>query len=785
MVDLNKVKASDLNVYSRLLDYICTEDDIENPASTVVSSNDRKYLATNNKNGNLISTLTTSVLAIKDDTSVENIAKELENINVNILQLRSHEPINSSANMMILLKSLPWDDSKLTLVLIEQLFKNLHILTGVELYYQMFQRLKIKKLGPGSKELNTEDFRANLQIDSLNLVESLRLLSNAKEKEFWSLCIILAMREIKMYDTVEELQALIYWDDYSENSYLDLLLSKIDKQILGEEERIVYCQGLLLRGTKQDYRTVISLIEKDIDDKSGNINLYLKNIVIEACEKSQDEKQMYSICHKLLKSLNDYEVLLKYVCTYLSLNKSSTKQELVKTLEEEFPHFIKTRNFRLIKVYLDYKIDGQFGNLNNYLDVYNDKLCCIPDLSSLVPKDTLLHSLMEYDSSPTRDYNIYQITKTKENLSKIDESIDYQEITIVDKLNNKTSFKINEYLDILSMLKDLSQNHPESFQFKLLKMVVYNNLTLYKKASACYDELSIKNLQKLSMDSLINNFIPESSPKTDISGVDEVSNFGYILSLTLEKKSYSKFASLLKFAIKLNNSNVALLKHLNSIRRQRFFGNKQYRGVLNSLVGPLLKHGIESTKDDALFLPHDLIGKWDYSSNENELWYALLNEFYIMKSLDGGALKYERIIRIISQEKLSTQYESGNQLLKWQFEFFEKYSQISDDNEKIVSFLEQVAIPDVLAGSANLKSDQQPWQILDNYIRVLETFKTLDSIKKFQNNKALKAKIKPLLKKVREENCKVIEAYTSYFEDATDFEIRQLVNTQVHLVQSL
>lgn len=785
MIDSNKVKASDLSVYSRLLDYICAEDDSENPASTVVSSNDRKYLATNNKNKHLISQLTTALMAIKDDTSEENIAKELKNIKVNIFQLRSDEPVSSSANMMILLKTLPWDDSKLTLVLVEQLFKNLQNLTGVGLYHQVFQKLRMKKLGPGSKELNIEDFRANLQIDSLNLVESLRILSNAQEKEFWSLCIILAMKELKMYETVEELQELIYWDDHVENSYLDSLLKKIDKQNLNEEERIIYCQSLLLRGTNQDYTTVISLITKDIDNKSGNINLYLKNIVIEACQKSQDEKQMFLICKKLLKSLNDYDVLLKYVSTYMSLHSSATKQEIVKMLEEEFPRFIKTRNFRLIKVYLDYKIDGKFDNLSNYLDIYNDKLCCIPDLTSLVPKDTLLHSLLEYDSAPTRDYNVYQISKTTENLLRINESVDYQETTVVEKLNNEKSLKINEYVDILNTLNDLSQAYPETFQFKLLKMVLYSNLTLYKKASACYEELSIKNLQKLSMDSLINNFIPESTPKTDVSVVDEVSNFGYILSLTLEKKSYSKFSGLLTFAIKLNNSNVALLKHLKAIRRQRFFGNRQYKGVLNIIVGTLLTYGIKNTKDESLVLPDGLIDGWDYSRNEKELWYALLNEFYILKSLDGGTSKYERTIRVLSQEKLCVEYESSNQLLKWQFQFFKNYSQISDNNEKILSFLDQVTIPDVAADSANLSSGQQPWQILDNYIRVLETFKTLDSIKKFQNNKALKTKIKPILKKIREENYKVVNAYTNYFQDATDFEIRHIINSQVQLVKSL
>ena len=101
MADINKVLPGDLNIYTRLLDYINNEDESSNPSSTVISSNDKKYLIRNNKNDNLISKLTTSVVNIKDNTSAENISKELSNINENVLQLKIDEPINSSANLMI------------------------------------------------------------------------------------------------------------------------------------------------------------------------------------------------------------------------------------------------------------------------------------------------------------------------------------------------------------------------------------------------------------------------------------------------------------------------------------------------------------------------------------------------------------------------------------------------------------------------------------------------------------------------------------------------------------
>ncbi|OBA24900.1 hypothetical protein HANVADRAFT_4284 [Hanseniaspora valbyensis NRRL Y-1626] len=786
MADINKVLPGDLNIYTRLLDYINNEDESTNPSSTVISSNDKKYLIRNNKNDNLISKLTTSVVNIKDNTSAENISKELSNINENVLQLKIDEPINSSANLMILLKSLPWDDSRLTLLIIEQLFKNLSFLTGVELYYEVFQKLKMKKLGVNNKELDIDDFRGNLQIDSLNLIENLRLLYAIKGKEFWSICMILAMKEIKLFDTVEELQKLIYWVDNSETSYLDTLLAKIDDKKLSEEELIVYCQALMFRGWKEDYHNIIKLINKDIDEKSGNINLYLKNIVIEACEHLEDNEQLFTIAQKLLKSLNDYKVLLKYVNVYETLHEDASKQDIVKLLDTEFNHFIETRNFRLIKVYLDHKFDNQFTSLKNYLDIFNNKLACIPDLKNLVPKDVLVDALNLYEPSSTRDFNIYQLTEKRENLPNIEDSSDYQENEIDEKLNNnKILLSAEDYVNIINKLDTLSRTYPEAFQFNLLKIVIYNNLTLNEKALKVYDDLSIKNLQKLSLDSLINNVIPEPSPNNEFNVMNEISNFGYILSLTLEKETYSKFANLVKFSLDISNSNVSLFKLLKAIKKQRFFGNKQYKTILNNLINTLLKFDIKNTKDDSLVLPYNLVNQWDYSSNDKELWYSLLNEFYILKSLDGGSLKYERIIDLIKNEKLPSDYESSENLLVWQSQFFKEYSDISNDNEKILTFLNDQDISLLITKYTQELDTIQPWQILSTYVVILETFKTLDSIKKFQTNKSLKNIIKPILKKIRDENIKFIEVYSAYFEAIEDIEIKKIIDTNKKLIKSL
>lgn len=124
--------------------------------------------------------------------------------------------------------------------------------------------------------------------------------------------LILSMRSLNMFDTVEEFDKLIYWQSSNEKSLINQLLdsfTKSDYKTFTENELIVYTKFMLMI---KDYNTVIELIEKDILAKSGNINLYLKNIVVEACENIEDNDFIEKIYSSLLISLNDYQVLRKY-----------------------------------------------------------------------------------------------------------------------------------------------------------------------------------------------------------------------------------------------------------------------------------------------------------------------------------------------------------------------------------------------------------------------------------------------------------------------------------------
>lgn len=418
------------------------------------------------------------------------------------------------------------------------------------------------------------------------------------------------------------------------------------------------------------------------------------------------------------------------------------------------------------------------------MDIFHNKPCCIADVGSLVSNEVLIAALKTYESSPARDFNLYKLTK-EEGLSSLGDSLDFQQYQIIDDLDSQKSLNMAVCGDILAKLEKLSQDNSETFQFRLLQMVLYNSLSLYKESNDIYHGLQIKNMQKLSLDSFLTNIIPLSTPENNISLVEELNNFDYILSLCLEKKTYSKFSGLVKFAIKLNNSNVVVFKYLEKIKKQRFFGNKQYRDVLNKCIATLLEFGIENTKDDELELPFTLTNQWDYSSNTDELWYCLLKEFYILKSLEGGSFKYERIIDVIENEKMSSNYQSPDNLVRWQFDFFKEYSGISNDNDKIAIFLDEIQVPFLDDSTENLGSFNQPWQILNAYITVLETFKTLDSIKKFQNNKTLKSKIKPILRKIRDHSSKFEAAYLDFFANCSDKEIQKSIESNIKLVKSL
>ncbi|CAI8507859.1 unnamed protein product [Hanseniaspora opuntiae] len=315
----NRAHPDDINVYGRLLQYIGYDEDTLDQNTTVISSNDKKFLTTKNKNNNLVSKLTTALIDIKNDTSSDNINKVLQHINQDILKLDSSEAIDSPTNRMILANVIPWDDSRL-------------------------------KLGM-KRGFEEEQFMELLQYRTFDILEALKMTLSDKGKKFWSMTLILSMRSLNMFDTVEEFDKLIYWQSSNEKSLINQLLdsfTKSDYKTFTENELIVYTKFMLMI---KDYNTVIELIEKDILAKSGNINLYLKNIVVEACENIEDNDIIEKIYSSLLISLNDYQVLRKY--TDLLIKKGKSKVEIVEEyLNTKFEHFANTRNFKLIKVYL-------------------------------------------------------------------------------------------------------------------------------------------------------------------------------------------------------------------------------------------------------------------------------------------------------------------------------------------------------------------------------------------------------------------------------------------------
>lgn len=746
----NRAHPDDINVYGRLLQYIGYDEDTLDQNTTVISSNDKKFLTTKNKNNNLVSKLTTALIDIKNDTSSDNINKVLQHINQDILKLDSSEAIDSPTNRMILANVIPWDDSKLSLTIIESLFQHIRDLTNNAEYFKIFQYLRIKKLGM-KRGFEEDQFMELLQYRTFDILEALKMTLSDKGKKFWSMTLILSMRSLNMFDTVEEFDKLIYWQSSNEKSLINQLLdsfTKSDYKTFTENELIVYTKFMLMI---KDYNTVIELIEKDILAKSGNINLYLKNIVVEACENIEDNDIIEKIYSSLLISLNDYQVLRKY--TDLLIKKGKSKVGIVEEyLNTKFEHFANTRNFKLIKVYLDYKFfskDNKYDFIDNYLISYHNKPCVYPDLLNLVPKDMLIEHLMKYESSPERDFTVFKLNGDKDmDLPDLKQSIDYKEYKFSQTLNNFDLKQVDE--------------SESTYKFKLLKMIHLNSLGLYSLAKKVYVDLSIKNVQQVGLNYLLNDILPTNQQSSDLDFTfDELDNYGYVLTLALQKGNYSKFDGLLKFMFDLGNSNVMMYKQLHFIQKQRFFGNnKNYRTQFINTVLSMLRFGISETKDMSLSLPGDLINRWDFSSDTDTLWKNIYLEILILKALDNGSLKYEYILSLVEQK--FSQSSNTKDALNWQIGFFREYSLIATDNAKVVDFLKAIDFKETLE---NFECEGKiPYEILMRYVDVLKTIKTLSSTKKFQNNKSLKNEIKNVLTLVRSHSESFTNMYITQME---------------------
>lgn len=768
----NRAHPDDSNVYGRLLQYIGYDEDTLDQNTTVISSNDKKFLTSKNKNNNLVSKLTTALIDIKNDTSNDNINKVLQHINKDILKLEPSEAIDSPTNKMILANIIPWDDSKLSLTIIESLFQHIRDLTDNAEYFKIFQYLRIKKLGM-KRGFDEDQFMEMLQYKTFDILEALKMTLSDKGKKFWSMTLILSMKSLNMFDTLEEFDKLIYWQTSNEKSLINQLLetfTKSDYKTFSENELIVYTKFMLMM---KEYKTVIELIEKDILAKSGNINLYLKNIVVEACENIEDSSVIEKVYSSLLISLNDYQVLRKY--TDLLMKKGKSKMEIVdKYLNTKFEHFVNTRNFKLIKVYLDYKFfskDNKYDYIDDYLKSYHNKPCVYSDLLNLVPKDMLIEHLMKYEPSPERDYTVFKVNGDKDmDLPNLKQSIDYKEYKFLQSLNNFDLQNVDE--------------SESTYKFKLLKMIYLNSLGLYSLAKKVYVDLSIKNVQQAGLNYLLNDILPTNQQSSDLDFTfDELDNYGYVLTLALQKGNYSKFQGLVKFMFDLGNSNVMMYKQLHFIQKQRFFGNnKNYRTQFINTVLSMLRFGISETKDLSLSLPDDLINRWDFSSETATLWKNIYLELLILKALDNGSLRYEYLLSQVEQK--FSQDSNSKDILDWQIEFFREYGLIATDNAKVVDFLKAIDFKDTLENFEC--GGKLPYEILMRYVDVLKTIKTLSSTKKFQNNKSLKNEIKNILTLVRSHCESFTNMYIKQMEDISlNDEMKAAMESNIKQIRTL
>lgn len=768
----NRAHPDDINVYGRLLQYIGYDEDTLDQNTTVISSNDKKFLTSKNKNNNLVSKLTTALIDIKNDTSNDNINKVLQHINKDILKLEPSEAIDSPTNKMILANIIPWDDSRLSLTIIESLFQHIRDLTANAEYFKIFQYLRIKKLGM-KRGFDEDQFMEMLQYKTFDILEALKMTLSDKGKKFWSMTLILSMKSLNMFDTLEEFDKLIYWQTSNEKSLINQLLetfTKSDYKTFSENELIVYTKFMLMM---KEYKTVIELIEKDILAKSGNINLYLKNIVVEACENIEDSSVIEKVYSSLLISLNDYQVLRKY--TDLLMKKGKSKMEIVdKYLNTKFEHFVNTRNFKLIKVYLDYKFfskDNKYDYIDDYLKSYHNKPCVYSDLLNLVPKDMLIEHLMKYEPSPERDYTVFKVNGDKDmDLPNLKQSIDYKEYKFLQSLNNFDLQNVDE--------------SESTYKFKLLKMIYLNSLGLYSLAKKVYVDLSIKNVQQAGLNYLLNDILPTNQQSSDLDFTfDELDNYGYVLTLALQKGNYSKFQGLVKFMFDLGNSNVMMYKQLHFIQKQRFFGNnKNYRTQFINTVLSMLRFGISETKDLSLSLPDDLINRWDFSSETATLWKNIYLELLILKALDNGSLRYEYLLSQVEQK--FSQDSNSKDILDWQIEFFREYGLIATDNAKVVDFLKAIDFKDTLENFEC--GGKLPYEILMRYVDVLKTIKTLSSTKKFQNNKSLKNEIKNILTLVRSHCESFTNMYIKQMEDISlNDEMKAAMESNIKQIRTL
>ncbi|KAG0670068.1 hypothetical protein C6P45_002863 [Maudiozyma exigua] len=567
------------------------------------------------------------------------------------------------------------------------------------------------------------------------------------------------------------------------------------KPFKSTQEIIVYCTMCeeLFQGDTEKSQEIVNTILPQFDN---SVDLYMKNFFLRNVKKDNHDL-IFNTCSKLLKSLDDYELMKNIVISGNALGKN--KQDLYDLIDGLVGS--KSRNARLIRFEIDLAYDDKINqqSLQYYLERFHNRPCCVADIThyrkhlsddvlintfaSVDTKSDLIHDsnlfkLKLSDVKPVEYFNKHRTTmKTK---SSTDYSLCSTFILdLIKKTVMGSTTDLGDILYVVSLLENYQKEDSNNYDTKVWLIAMYMYLGLTPMAYSYYQDLSVKNVQVDSMDYLIysrysslfpnktHDYLNKTLVKNNALYDDSLQRISQFINISFDRKSYIKILGMLEFQNALLTSVTRFGKRC-ELMNMTYICNDKRTTLLESLKNDLRQ--IESSGDIKFTDNRDwsIFGFPEHLHKEklpeslsmlyiDEPWilYQLIKSFMIEAIPTGKeSSMVTRLRNLLPKDAKLEQHMTPVEVMSYKV-IDDIYSNNGDNISQLVS-----EIDINITGIAS-------WRLIETYLVSISTLKTLDNMKRIKD-KDQKALIKQKLSGLRSNCDDLFVSYKSAIKNACD-----------------
>lgn len=510
----------------------------------------------------------------------------------------------------------------------------------------------------------------------------------------------------------------------------------------------------------------------------SSLDLYLKNFLLEHIQDDNYET-MLEICCKILKKIDDYELISQLIKSGYHLGKSK------KYVLEKIALLVgDSRNSRLSHLESDIVFDGEISesSLLHYLSKFHDKPCCAVDIKryrdsidtgtlklvmSKLDNGSVIHDTNAYQLKITELDSKYLYNKNKDSLkskSKTDYStcsifiLNIVESVLATKLDGPP---LEDVLLALTILENYQKLDPHNYDTAVWIILLYMHLGCVPLAHSHFLELKTKNMQIDTLDFLLYSRYSTLFPSKDNDYLRSLHSthdrlygssrkrLSQFIQIALERKSYSKVLGMIDFKDRLQRSSMKWMMACEQLQLARLCNDK--RGEL-----------LQSMRDDLSMLR----AGGNISLSDNRDWSifganvsksSLPSTLDVLditeKAIDMNCIK-EFIIEVIPTRQIDHKLDAlleealaGSELQtvlkscfddssRWSFNVF--YDLYKNDGANLKQYIQKIKTDALFVST---------WKLSHRYLISLQTLKTLENFKRIKDpetKKLIKAKITDL-----------------------------------------